>query len=154
MPNSSEQVLSMYRDDRKERSEHHAVKGMIASIDEAMGGDHAFLESEREGERVRLTMTLRVPWRAGVVDASFREDPPRVAQEVRRQYREAGFHDVKFEPESGGVIVRLIVYDDSEEKPEERAVRLLSESLRMAGIEAAKRPPELPQDERMGPGEG
>jgi hypothetical protein len=128
MPKSSDQVLSLYRDQRNELSEHHAVKAAIASIDEEMGGQRALLEPEREGERVRLTMTLQVPWHVG-----FRDDQ-RVAEEVRRQYREAGFHHVKFEPEARGVIVRLIVYDDSEEKPEERTVRLLAEALRMAGL--------------------
>jgi hypothetical protein len=136
MPHGAERVLSKYREEREKEvnQRNREIESLIKAIDAGIDGRYSSLKTEK---RVQVTVVARVAYHLADVDSYWLRDDSVWASEVRRQYREAGFHDVQFEMQDAGMVVRLITWDDSEEKPEERAVRLLSEALRMAGIEAA-----------------
>jgi hypothetical protein len=157
MPHGAERVLSRYREEQEKEvnQRNREIESLIKAIDDGIEGPYSRLKTKREGERVQVTLVAPIDYHLAAVDRYWLRDDSVWESEVRRQYRAAGFHDVQFEIEEAGVVVRLITWDDSEENAEERAVRMLSEALRMAGMEAAlNRPPESPQDERRGPGEG
>lgn len=134
MAEGADSLLDRHRADRTNQVETwgHEIRAVETALDRVLEALRARPRSvfnvDRVGERERITFTTRIPLEEHVL-AGLDKDPF-VAEELRRRYRAAGFDDMGIDWESE--TATFTVYDDSAEKPEERAMRLLAEALREA----------------------